>query len=599
MAVLRKTAFTLITLLALLIAVLLVCTLFAIPINLTPLHGVIERQVSRVFARPVTIAGIELLPGRQSELTLTDIHIGNPHGWQEAEDFARIARAQVQFDPLSLLRGEPTLQRVLGENIELALINNADGQTNWEFKPLSDTAAPAGAMPLNWPDELTLRQITVRYRTAGDVVPFPDLQFEEINARAAADATLQLEMTGNCPQPPCQLQARLAHSGSRFRLSQIRGQLGASDLNGQADLDLSNNSLALSAQLDVTALDARLLQTWWHDADLSGPIEQIMFTAKSQGTDVKTLLNGLQIALRADNARLQLRRTDKTVHAIDLSRSELVLQPGQPLQISVGGTLDQLPLQLTVKADTGQLAPPAGPPRSALPVQLSGSVAGNNVRADGRMVRDSGQLTLDLKIDADGPQLDKLAALFGKTGAPALPYRLHTRLRYTGTDVQLSDLAGEIGSNAWHGTLGVSDIHGSAPRLSASLHAAVVNLAVSPAPAAVITQHKEPVQQIQETEAALNLDKNQIRQVQTALTRLGFDTRGVDGMFGRHTRSAIQSFQNSRRQAPTGYLNADQLAVLLDNRPPPPATVTTARSRHLRTTQPATTGGPETDRWQD
>jgi peptidoglycan hydrolase-like protein with peptidoglycan-binding domain len=72
----------------------------------------------------------------------------------------------------------------------------------------------------------------------------------------------------------------------------------------------------------------------------------------------------------------------------------------------------------------------------------------------------------------------------------------------------------------------------------------------------------DPTRLAQDAEAALGLSRAQRRQVQADLTVLGFDTRGVDGIFGAGTRSAILAWQSSRGGrgiAPTGYLDAIQL----------------------------------------
>ncbi len=59
----------------------------------------------------------------------------------------------------------------------------------------------------------------------------------------------------------------------------------------------------------------------------------------------------------------------------------------------------------------------------------------------------------------------------------------------------------------------------------------------------------------EEEEAALRLTESQRRAVQLVLLASGYDTRGVDGAFGRATRSAIRSFQFQTGRQPTGYLN--------------------------------------------
>ncbi|WP_417210707.1 peptidoglycan-binding protein [Antarctobacter sp.] len=65
-------------------------------------------------------------------------------------------------------------------------------------------------------------------------------------------------------------------------------------------------------------------------------------------------------------------------------------------------------------------------------------------------------------------------------------------------------------------------------------------------------------------EAALTLDPAARRSIQRDLVRLGFPTRGIDGIFGPVTRGAIAAWQNSDGAAVTGYIDAQQIARLAD-----------------------------------
>jgi peptidoglycan hydrolase-like protein with peptidoglycan-binding domain len=59
-------------------------------------------------------------------------------------------------------------------------------------------------------------------------------------------------------------------------------------------------------------------------------------------------------------------------------------------------------------------------------------------------------------------------------------------------------------------------------------------------------------------ERALRLEQADRQRLQVALTSLGFDTRGNDGLFGPRTREMIASWQKARREPPTGFLTAAQ-----------------------------------------
>lgn len=64
-------------------------------------------------------------------------------------------------------------------------------------------------------------------------------------------------------------------------------------------------------------------------------------------------------------------------------------------------------------------------------------------------------------------------------------------------------------------------------------------------------------------EAALDLTTTQRRIIQSRLTQLGHDTKGVDGKFGAGSRAAISAWQRKNGVAATGYLSrADADAIL-------------------------------------
>ena len=65
-------------------------------------------------------------------------------------------------------------------------------------------------------------------------------------------------------------------------------------------------------------------------------------------------------------------------------------------------------------------------------------------------------------------------------------------------------------------------------------------------------------------EASLELDTATRQQIQRHLTVLGYDTRGVDGIFGPGTRTAITNWQQANGLEATGFLTAEQIEVLSD-----------------------------------
>ena len=64
-------------------------------------------------------------------------------------------------------------------------------------------------------------------------------------------------------------------------------------------------------------------------------------------------------------------------------------------------------------------------------------------------------------------------------------------------------------------------------------------------------------------ELALRLGPNDRQHIQVALTSLGFDTQGIDGVLGPRSRAMIQAWQQARNNLATGFLTAPQQQALL------------------------------------
>lgn len=73
----------------------------------------------------------------------------------------------------------------------------------------------------------------------------------------------------------------------------------------------------------------------------------------------------------------------------------------------------------------------------------------------------------------------------------------------------------------------------------------------------------EPGRQARLVEDALALSRDDRRAVQRALSLVGFDPKGIDGLFGTGSRTAISDWQKKNGQQPTTYLTREQITTLL------------------------------------
>ncbi len=71
-----------------------------------------------------------------------------------------------------------------------------------------------------------------------------------------------------------------------------------------------------------------------------------------------------------------------------------------------------------------------------------------------------------------------------------------------------------------------------------------------------------PEARAERTEQALDLNREARRDIQRDLSLLGFNTRGIDGIFGRGTRAAIADWQRRERFEATGFITREQIALL-------------------------------------
>ena len=77
-----------------------------------------------------------------------------------------------------------------------------------------------------------------------------------------------------------------------------------------------------------------------------------------------------------------------------------------------------------------------------------------------------------------------------------------------------------------------------------------------------MTELRDPSFALKRAEDALNLPLEARRAVQRDLQVLGYDTRGIDGIFGPGTRGAVKAWQGGTGLAASGYLDAEQIALI-------------------------------------
>jgi len=208
------------------------------------LKGVIQRQLTARFGRPVTIGGIERVDtfGFSPTIRITNVRIPQAE-WAGTGDFVRLREAEATFSGLALLKGAFGPRDVKARGLRLVLVRDRNGRTNWE-RP----GKPKGGGSSTDLDGLTISDSVIAYRD--------DKQDRFVTARFTADPVHGIRAAGNGTIRGAAVRIAVAGpSVERFRgkpwpfTASIDGDALSITAKGRMDHPLDTDAM----ELDVTA----------------------------------------------------------------------------------------------------------------------------------------------------------------------------------------------------------------------------------------------------------------------------------------------------------------------------------------------------------
>ncbi|PTM47935.1 hypothetical protein C8J24_1341 [Sphingomonas aerolata] len=208
------------------------------------LKGVIQRQLTARFGRPVTIGGIERVDtfGFSPTIRITDVRIPQAE-WAGTGDFVRLREAEATFSGLALLKGAFGPRDVKARGLQLVLVRDRNGRTNWE-RP----GKPKGGGSSTDLDGLTISDSVIAYRD--------DKQDRFVTARFASDPVHGIRAAGNGTIRGAAVRIAVAGpSVERFQgkpwpfTASIDGDALSITAKGRMDHPLDTDAM----ELDVTA----------------------------------------------------------------------------------------------------------------------------------------------------------------------------------------------------------------------------------------------------------------------------------------------------------------------------------------------------------
>ncbi len=198
---LRWTAWTLASVIAITLAGLAYVTVIGIPVDASALRAPIAQAFSEAVGRQVRFVGpMELEISGRPKLRVGGLHIAGPEG---SPDLASLGEARLALDLWQLAHRRLHVEELSGRDVKVLLVHRPDGTNNWTFnlpRPAARDAEPgprpasAGGLPTIHIQRVSLEQLNVEYVAPDGRSHFFDLH--SLGAQARADKPFSMTLAG-------------------------------------------------------------------------------------------------------------------------------------------------------------------------------------------------------------------------------------------------------------------------------------------------------------------------------------------------------------------------------------------------------------------
>lgn len=300
-----------------LVAVPLVLLLVIAAFPYGVLKGVVADRLAKRFGRPVVIGAMDRVDAIGFTPTIRVRNVTIPQaGWAGTGNFLTLREARVTFPVWPLLTGTFRPRDIVAEGLQLALVRDANGRTNWsrpgeaesggassDLKGLTirdatiryrddkrrrsavvqvssdaqglrakgsgtirgvpvritlDGASVAQPSPGPWPFTATIDgdQLSMRAKGSTDVPLDTDAMTLDVTARAAdlrlIDAVIEAGLFGT---QPVALTAHVRHDAPKWIVNDLKGTIGQSDIAGHVTVDKQDGRTKLDGAVTANRFD--------------------------------------------------------------------------------------------------------------------------------------------------------------------------------------------------------------------------------------------------------------------------------------------------------------------------------------------------------
>jgi uncharacterized protein involved in outer membrane biogenesis len=254
-------------LLGLILLLLVIISLFRIPINLEGHKGLIESFAADAIERQVKIDGtIKVTTSLWPVFIVEDVHVKNPTGFSEG-DFARLQAAKIEIGLIRLLLGRIRVKDFEVKGLELSLQTDESGAVNWilnddqydefekpeeksQIRPEQKEIASDAIIV----DRLYLSNISVSY-IAPDMEKPNEFIIDKCKGSALSGEAFQITLEGTTLEEPYEVSIRAASLEELLEESKswvdIEVKIAQAQLNFSVNVDLAEVNRSLQLKLEI------------------------------------------------------------------------------------------------------------------------------------------------------------------------------------------------------------------------------------------------------------------------------------------------------------------------------------------------------------
>ncbi len=420
---------------------------------------VLERELSSVLDRTVSIGSLSFDLAVRPTLSVRDVRIANPP-WASRPDLVTATSGEARIDLIALWDGQVELRAVHLEGVDLLLERNAQGEGNWDFGT-PDQGAKRAALPDF--GTVSLADAHIAWRQGGGAVE--RVRFGTAEVTISRGVPLRLEAQADYREAPMRLTVeanaslQAALDGEPWRLSVSLQPKGASLM---LDVRLASIESLEGVELGIE-MTGKHLDAWSGIVGLTlpdwGPYRLSAQTRYARGS-----LQVEDLSLTLDGLPMQPSR-------IEIEAGKAVLGADVDTRVTVEGKVGEAAFSL--EASSAPL-PELHKIGRVAPIVLRAALADFTLSANGSITPTADAAHFDLALTAHGDALAPLRLLAGLRQSQPLPVDLEARVAHDKDGYSARNIRGQVFGSTVSGDLAYT----SAPRalLSGSLNLGELNL---------------------------------------------------------------------------------------------------------------------------